>query len=212
MELLELEKVRAAERLRLARDLHDDLGSRLTHLALVADLAHQDDQPGPAALVTLQDGLREAIGSLDEIVWAVDPRRDTLADLAEYLAATLTTFFQSAGLACEIENPVALPALPVAADARHHLLMAVRETAQNILKHAAATRVVLRWQCAGGQFHLTIADNGRGFAPAAITAGDGLRNMRERLSSCGGAVDIQRSPGEGCRINLSFATGGKFSP
>lgn len=208
VKLLELERIRSAERQRLARDLHDDLGSRLTHLALVADLAEYGANPDAGALHNLQSGLREAIASLDEIVWAVDPRRDTLPDLAEYLVAVLTGFFRTGGIVCEMESAAALPALRVPPDHRHHLLMAVREAAQNILKHSAATRVILRWSFDEHAFRLSVADNGRGFDPDAASlsggGGDGLRNMRERLAACGGECRLSSSPGEGCLLTFQL--------
>ncbi len=205
MALLEVEKLRSMERLRLARDLHDDLGSRLTHLALLAELATGGTQPDIHSLNTLQHGLRQAIGSLDEIVWAVDPRRDTLPDLAEYLATTLTGFFQTGGIQCELENTEPLPPLPVPSDHRHHLLMAVREAAQNILKHSGATLIILHWSFSGRMFNFGLADNGCGFDPAASTpGGDGLRNMRERLTACGGEIHFLTSPGDGCRLTFSL--------
>lgn len=206
LKVLELDQVRSAERLRLARDLHDDLGSRLTHLSLLADLAGCEPRPSTQTLDTLRDGLRTAIGSLDAIVWTVDPRRDTLPDLAEYLAATLTTFFSAAGLSCAMDNPAALPPLAVPSDRRHHLLMSVREAAQNVLKHARATRIILHWTLTGHLFRFSLTDNGRGFDPDTPAAeGDGLRNLRERLAACGGSLDISSAPGEGTQITLSIA-------
>ena len=202
MAALELEKARQAERLRLARDLHDDLGSRLTHLSLVADMASHDDENAGPPLQTLCEGLRSAISSLDEIVWTVDPRRDTLPDVAEYLIASTAAMLREGGVPCEIQPGGPLPPLFVQSEQRHHLLLAAREAAQNVLKHAHTARAVLQCSLGDGVFTFTLADSGAGFDPSIVSAGDGLRNMRERLAHAGGTADICAVPGEGCRISI----------
>lgn len=197
-----MEQARQTERLRLARDLHDDLGSRLTHLSLVADLASLEGGSAVAPLQTLRDGLRNAIGSLDEIVWTVDPRRDTLADLAEYLMASTAGMLRDGGVHCTVEPGGPLPSLLVTSEQRHQLLMAVREAAQNVLKHARAPYAAISCALTEDVFSFRLSDSGEGFDPASVSAGDGLQNIRERLAAAGGTVEISAAPGEGCRISI----------
>ncbi len=190
------------ERARIARDMHDDVGASLTQIAIASQLARLD--PPEEALGHIDEiaGIaRRTVTALDEIVWAVNPRNDTLPALLEYLGQHAVDFLTAAGVDCEIEMPPELPPHPLAAHVRHHLFLAVKESLNNVVKHAAASAVKLNVELGENRLCVTITDNGCGFGAGHERAGsDGLRNMRERMAELGGECRIESQPEEGTRV------------
>jgi signal transduction histidine kinase/ligand-binding sensor domain-containing protein len=201
---LELEHAREAERTRIARDLHDDLGASLTEISMLAGMAAEESTAAArGCLEEIAAKTQAAVGTLDEIVWAVNPRHDTLASLADYVAAFAGEFLAAAGLALRLDVARPLPALPLAADRRHSLFLALREALNNVVKHAHATEVRLRLQTEGGRIVVEIEDDGCGFARAAAGGGEGLGNLQARLAEAGGTCQIESTPGRGTSVRLT---------
>jgi signal transduction histidine kinase/ligand-binding sensor domain-containing protein len=202
---LRLQHAREAERSRIARDLHDDLGASLTEISMLANLAVEDF----GSNASVRDPLREIagksqslVGALDEIVWAVNPRHDTLASLADYLAAYAADFLSTAGIKLRLEVPQDLPSIPFDAEHRHALFLAVRETLNNVVKHSEASEVWLRVRIEDRTLRVLIEDNGAGFDPTKIKSGEGLRNLRDRLIPLGGEARIESIQGTGTSVCL----------
>jgi signal transduction histidine kinase len=190
------------ERLRIARDMHDEIGARLTHVALLADRTHQEANgalPGQGAqLERLAEYARSAVGALDAIVWAVNPEHDSLESFADYSYDYALEYLKTAGIQCLFDMQIQTPKASLGLRTRHQLLMAVKEALQNVVKHAAATSVRFSFREERQGVDLKITDNGRGFSPdMAPEHRNGLALMRQRLSEIGGRCEI--SPGEGGR-------------
>ena len=199
------------ERARIARDLHDDLGSTLTQIAYLGDSLLR--RPGlPPDLVgdidKMRDTALDATRALDETVWAVDPVRDTLDSLAGYLAGLAQQLLSDAQVSCRLDIPDTLPAVTVSSDVRHHLFLVTKEALHNIIRHAHATEVDIRFAVQLPECLLVIADNGSGFDPDAIRArpggGHGLVNIRKRIEAIGGQCEFRRRPGGGTEIKLKW--------
>jgi signal transduction histidine kinase len=205
---LEKERAVAAERARIARDIHDELGASLTKIFKLAESMSLDGEPAAARAVprTIASTARGTIQSMDEIVWAVNPKNDTLSEMADYLVYFTEDFLRPAGIACILEVPLKLPAIPVAAEVRHNLFMAVKEALNNAVKHAAAAQVRFGMEFIGNQLAVEVKDNGRGFDPAAAGAlGNGLENIRRRMSGIGGQLILRSGPGEGTIVRLQVS-------
>lgn len=167
LEVLERQRAVDQERARIARDMHDDVGASLTQITMLGLLARTDlAEPERAAnhLAQLGDLSQEVVGKLDELVWVVNPRNDTVAGLAEYLGQYTEQLLRAAQIRCRFDFPAALPHLPLNADTRHQVFLAVKEALNNVMKHAAATEVHLGAVHDAGILTFTIEDNGRGFA------------------------------------------------
>ncbi|MGH8022260.1 MAG: two-component regulator propeller domain-containing protein, partial [Limisphaerales bacterium] len=208
MEQLERHKAVERERARIAKDIHDDLGASLTLIAVLGDLAKREKTN--ERIERMSGTARDAVKSLDEIVWAVNPRNDTLSHLVDYTGQFSAGYLRDAGIRCLLEVPDHLPAREVPANARHNVFLAVKEALQNIVKHARATEVLLRVDADGDNLHLTLEDNGCGFEQAADDPwADGLRNMRQRLAEVGGTcrIDSRRGAGTTIRIDLPLPSG-----
>jgi signal transduction histidine kinase/ligand-binding sensor domain-containing protein len=204
------------ERARIARDIHDDLGAQLTRITMISESARSDTELGQAdrvatGLEKIYDMSRELTRSMDEIVWAVNPRHDTLESLANYLERFAQDFLTAAGIRCRLDLPVHFPEWPLTADVRHNLFLACKEALHNVVKHSRASEANLRLTVKSKSFELTVADNGHGFSPESKrqsvsggssrpAGGNGLENMSRRLSAIGGSCRIESAPGKGTEI------------
>lgn len=196
------------ERARIARDLHDDLGASLTQMALQSQLAERNVVRQPERAVGhLNELFRTAhrmTRTLDEIVWAVNPKHDTLENFILFLGSHTQDLAESAGLRSRFEMPDSIPERTMPSHVRHHLYLAAKEVLHNIVKHAKATEVTLQIRLTDDTLTIHISDDGEGFndaGPAAIGA-DGLTNVRERLHSLHGHCCRRSSPGEGTSVEM----------
>jgi signal transduction histidine kinase len=207
IELLKREQAVQEERARIARDLHDDVGSSLTHVALLSELAQGDLTHDPERagehINEIFTTAKKVTRSLDEIVWAVNPTHDTLEGFALFLSSFVQTYARTAGLKSRLDIPETLPEVVLDAPSRHHFYLATKEVLHNIVKHASATEIRLRMSLEPECLRLTIKDDGIGFSPDAATAGgDGLGNLRERLQQIGGTYTCRSAPGQGATVEM----------
>jgi signal transduction histidine kinase len=209
LELREMEKQAAVERERgrIARDIHDDLGNRLTEIQLLAGLAQRNRATPEKAVTQVHDissAARQATDALDEIVWAINPRNDTLPHLINYLGQFTADFMRTAGIRCRMDLPENPPAKSVSAEVRHNLFLAVKEALSNIAHHSGATEVSLLILVTEESLSVIIQDNGRGFNGEVKSNGaDGLENMRQRIAEIGGQFRVQSKPGAGASVFFS---------
>jgi signal transduction histidine kinase len=216
VERLEREHAMENERRRIAQDLHDDLGASLTEIGLFADATRRAAPPAEhAGLDYLAQRVRTLVGSLDAIVWAVNPANDSLDHLAAYIGELFQELFRASAIGRRMEIPPDIPRLPLTAEERSDIFLTTKEAMNNILKHSGATEAVLQIRMQDRELQITLRDNGRGFdlAAAAASGGNGLANMRTRIARAGGSVEMRTAPGQGMeiRIVVSF-TGRKELP
>jgi signal transduction histidine kinase/ligand-binding sensor domain-containing protein len=204
------------ERSRIARDIHDDLGSQLTSITMLSDSARSqldDPQQTSTDLHQIYDTAREATRSMDEIVWAVNPNHDSLESLANYLEKYALDFFRAAGVKCRLNMPLQFPAWRLTSELRHNLFLAYKEALNNVAKHAAASEVLISLKVEATAFAISIEDNGRGFDPKAFTGGsnhdpdrlvggNGVGNMSQRLLKIGGQCDFVSVPAKGTTVKF----------
>jgi signal transduction histidine kinase/ligand-binding sensor domain-containing protein len=212
-DLERLARQRAVERdrARIAQDIHDDLGAGLTRIKLESEMARRDppDQVRPhlGQIADMAQGLTRRI---DEIVWAVDPQRDSLGGFTDYATAYAEEFLRAAGIRCRIDLPAHLPELHMDAETRYNLFLCLKETLNNVVRHAQASEVWFRLRTEAGRIVLTIEDNGRGISdgePAPnrdrITLGRGLSNLEQRLDSIGGRYIVSSVQGKGTTVEMT---------
>jgi len=208
---LEYEHAIERERARIARDLHDDLGGSLTKVALLSELAlkrRHDPAKAGESVEAISKTARHAIKSLDETVWAISPRNDTLPHLIDYIGQSALEFLNAAGINCRVDLIDSLPPLAVSAKVRHHVFLAVKEVLTNIARHAEANEVRLRTAVNKRIVTMSIEDNGHGFTQAPDRPfADGLHNLRQRMAEIGGECDVASAPGAGTKVQLIFPAG-----
>jgi signal transduction histidine kinase/ligand-binding sensor domain-containing protein len=214
LERIARERELERERSRIAQDIHDDLGASLTRIGMLSESAAGDlhnPQQAAASLNLINDTTRELTRAMDEIVWAVNPRHDTLESLTNYISRFAQDFLSTAQIRCRLAMPLQVPELSVRSEVRHNLFLAFKEALHNVVKHSGANEVRITLQFVPGSFQLVVADNGAGFDPKRLNGsleknrhapGNGLRNIRSRLAQIGGHSDIQSAPGEGTRVEF----------
>jgi signal transduction histidine kinase len=140
---------------------------------------------------------------MSDLVWATNPRNDTLDNLAFYLREQVARQLETSGVQSRLDFPDEPPAHTVSATFRRNVLMVVKEALNNALKHADATEIAVELTIEPGLLDLRLADNGRGFDPAASSRrGNGLGNMQRRLADIGGTFELNSIPNHGTRIVL----------
>jgi signal transduction histidine kinase len=192
----------------------------LTRITLLSELARREP-PGQAGahLERISDSARQMTRAMDEIVWAVDPQADTLNGLVDYVSAFTEDFLRTADIRCRMDLPSALPALHVESELRYNLFLALKETLNNIVKHAHASEVWLRLRIERDAFTLVLEDNGQGL-PAAraveggdrISSGHGLPNLERRLAAIGGRYTVDSAPEHGTRVEMTVPVKAEPSP
>ncbi len=206
-ELQRLERRRAVEeeRTRLARDIHDEMGSRFTQISLLAGRALKAAPPDESVrepIRHINGAVRELASALEEIIWAANPSHDSLEGFSNYLSQYAGVVLRDAGVRCRLDIPALLPAVSLSSGTRHRLMMAVKEALNNALKHAAATEVRVELEFAVGRLLVTVADNGSGFDPASVKRGNGLSYLARRMEEAGGSCVIEAETGKGTRVRL----------
>jgi signal transduction histidine kinase/ligand-binding sensor domain-containing protein len=207
--LLEVERVRT----RIAADLHDDIGSSLSQIAILSEVAQQR---GAAALPPIvADALmniavtsREVVDSMGEIVWAINPRRDRLSDLTQRMRRFASDMLPARGIEFTFEAPHAQEDQRLGADMRRHVFLIFKESVTNIARHSGATRASIALGIDRAALRLTIADDGRGRTTSADTDdgsshGHGLSGMRARATDLGGTLRIDALATGGLLVALT---------
>jgi hypothetical protein len=214
--LLRLEARRALEqeRARIAKDIHDDLGSSLTRISLLSQPARrgaEDAEAASCSLAQIHRTAQDLTHAMGEVVWAVNPTHDSFDSLANYLSQYAQSFLKAAGIRCRLDLPLHVQQQPMSAEVRHNLFLAFKEALNNVAKHAKASEVQIALVLDNSLVELVVRDNGRGFilepfpiqpqAPFA-TSGNGLANMRSRMQEIGADCELHSEPGRGTKITF----------
>jgi signal transduction histidine kinase len=143
--------------------------------------------------------------ALDEIVWAVNPRNDSVNSLAGYLCWYAQNFLEPTSIRCRLQRQEAEPDHPFTSEQRHNLFLAFKEALTNVVRHSGATEVSIKICCEGtGRLLICIEDDGHGL-PSVIEAGaDGLKNLRQRMEHIGGYCEIVNRDSGGVAATLSL--------
>ena len=187
---LEFERIRT----RIATDLHDDVGSGLSQIAILSEVAHREGANHlPENLLNIARTARELVDSMDDVVWAIDPGHDRIDDLSHRMRRFAEDLCGARNITLTFRAP---ERGSMAADAyvRRELYLILKEGLNNAVRHSGCTHAAVEFRIEQHAVHLTISDNGRGFDPASSTNGRGLKSMRERARRLDGVIDWQSGP------------------
>jgi signal transduction histidine kinase len=195
------------ERLRIAHDIHDDLGARVTQIALLS--AMSQERPGLSEKARedfnqISRMSRELVSALYETVWTVTPENDNLDALGNYACQMVNQLCTSLPLRCRFHVQDLPREIEVSSQIRHNISMTVREAVHNVIKHAGASEVSINMSYVGTLLAIAIQDDGCGFQPANNAAGHGLTNMKRRLEDIGGHCYVESLPGKGTTIRIEL--------
>lgn len=199
--LVRVGRLRALQRLRLriARDLHDEVGSNLGSISLLAQVLER--HPNPADAREIGQVAAQTVDTLRDIVWFIDPAHERLSDLVGRLRDTAKSMLRN--LPYDFQADGNFEGAPLPLDFRRNVLPIFKEALHNVLKHSGATHLHLHVRKAGAQFTLVIQDNGRGLPAGREPRGNGLMNMKRRAEEMRAALEITSTPGRGTTVRLS---------
>lgn len=202
----ERERLVEQERARVAQDLHDDLGAALTEVSMLGAMARTPSLPQSERdryLEKLTSAVRLMVAALDEIVWAVNPKYDSIASLASYYSLFAQRFLNLAGIGCRLDVADSFPEIPLDSRSRHYVFLCFKEALNNAVRHSGASQVQIQMATIDHQLRIAVADNGQGFMPAQLPPGsDGLTNIKARMTKLGGRCDIASQPGQGTTVEF----------
>jgi signal transduction histidine kinase len=202
---LESQRLLEHERVRIAQDIHDDLGARVTQISLVSGLARGDPAlPDKARgeFDVISAMARDLVSALYETVWAVNPEHDNLDALGDYVCQMVDNLCEQAQLRRRLRVTELPRDVHVSSHMRHNLCMAVKEAVHNVIKHAGATELSVQMDFDGATLSILVKDDGCGFDPIRAGAGNGLANMKRRLEQVGGSLSIESHPGQGTTVSF----------
>jgi signal transduction histidine kinase len=206
-EVRRLRQLRALEqeRLRIAQNIHDDLGARVTQISMLSAMAPDHagfPENARADFNQISQMSRDLISAMYETVWAVNPENDNLYAVGNFLRQMTSQLCEAARLRCRLHIPTLPREVQVSSQTRHNLTMAVKEAVHNIMKHAKASEASVRVAFADQWLTITIQDDGGGFQNSAGQPGLGLANMKRRMKDLGGSCSVESGPGRGTTVSL----------
>jgi signal transduction histidine kinase len=207
----EREKAVEKERSRISAELHDDIGGGLTAIRLMSEMlveSNTDDREKSYAS-RISSSANELVQKMNEIVWALNLSNDNLQSLVAYTREFTMSYLDDFGIQCHIDIPDAIPDIPVTGRNRRDIFLLVKESLNNIVKHAQASEVLLSLRF-GRELQISIRDNGHGFDPSAVRRGaNGLNNMRKRVRRLRARMDIRSNQGTSVQFDIPLSALGQ---
>jgi len=210
-QLVRMERIR----LRIAQDLHDDIGSSLSQIAILSEVSRQrlgSEQNGVGeSLAQIANTSRDLVDSMSDIIWAINPRRDRVSDLTQRMRGFASDVFTAREIEFSFRAPAGGLELRLDADLRRQLYLIFKEAVNNAARHSRCTQAEIELDVAQDRLLLHVRDNGRGFDPNgdASTSGNGagLASMRERARAMGGEIEIISQANQGAAVKLILPLG-----
>ena len=188
-------------RTQIATELHDDIGANLTRIALLSEVAAQRE--GSPPLASIARIARESVGAMSDIVWAINPKRESLLDLTRRMRQHADELFTLRGIDLTFTAPGGADSRRLSADLRRDLLLTFKEAVHNAARHSGCSAVQISLVADRHRLTLEVTDNGSGFDALTESEGQGLTNMRKRARRLGGELEITTAAGRGTTIRLS---------
>jgi signal transduction histidine kinase len=209
--ILELERLRA----RIGTDLHDDICSSLSQIAVLSEVSRQrlgkEQNSVSESLAQIANTSRDLVDSMSDIVWAINPRRDRLIDLTQRMREFTGDVFTAREIEFSFRAPAGGPEFRLDADARRQIYLIFKEAVNNAARHSRCTQAWIQLDVAHGRLLLRVRDNGRGFDlngdAATSRNGNGLASMRKRARALGGEIEIISRASLGTTVKLNLPLG-----
>ena len=199
-------KIIAVEILRnkISADLHDDIGSTLSSISILSEVAGgENEQKSKRMLVEIKERSLVLMEKMDDIVWSISTKNDTVGDLLLRISQFAATVFEARDIDYEVQVPDRIKELRLDMQRRQHIYLILKEAINNLIKYSDCTTACITAGYLGGRLNIQIIDNGKGFDVKTAPAGNGLNNMKKRTDAVHGFLLIDSRPGSGTRIALS---------
>jgi len=195
------------ERKRISRDLHDDIGARLTNINLLSALGQKNRNTPDEMTVYLQrisGEIQTSAESLDDIVWTIDSKNDAIGEVTARMRRYASHVFEGTAMRYTIQADESSLPPKLSTGMRRDLFFVFKEALNNIQKHAMATEVTTKIESEAGCLFMQIGDNGKGFETGMPTHRNGLKNMEQRMQKWGGTITVESSPGNGVLLKITL--------
>ncbi len=201
--IIGLERLRA----KLAADLHDNIGSSLTEISILSEvISHKIDTADKnikKSLKMISDNSRNLIDNMSDIVWLVNPKRDSLYDLILRLRDTYSELSSYTNISFRSENIKELEKISLSMEHRQHLYLIFKEAINNSITHSQCSQINLDASVKGKRLEMTLKDDGIGITQYNHSAGNGLNNMKERAKAIGGILSVFSENGKGTVVQFN---------
>jgi signal transduction histidine kinase len=189
-------KAQQAERERISADMHDELGSGMTAIRLMSEIARNKMKENtPVEIDKISSSADDVLNKMNAIIWSMNSGNDTLDNLLSYIRVYALEYFENTPVECTVNTPELIPEKELSGDKRRNIFLSLKETLNNVLKHAEATSVNISIET-NHSLKIMVADNGKGIDIKNIRQfGNGLNNMKRRMESIGGTFSIENKDG-----------------
>jgi signal transduction histidine kinase/ligand-binding sensor domain-containing protein len=206
--LLEKKQAIQRERNRISRDMHDDLGSGLTMIAILSEVVKKqltEPEKAKESLEKIAVSSRDLVDNLQDIIWLLNPKNDTIESLSSYIREYGLKYFEPLSVQLEFDYPEHFSGTHLSDEQRRNMFLTVKESFNNIAKHARCSKIILSISETATEISLTITDDGLGFDMNSVRIfANGLKNMKDRIEQVDGTYFITSKPGKGTQTEIKF--------
>ena len=196
-------KAQQAERERISADMHDELGSGMTAIRLMSEIARNKMKENtPVEIDKISSSADDVLNKMNAIIWSMNSGNDTLDNLISYIRSYSLEYFENTPVKCTVNTPASIPDKEITGDKRRNIFLCVKETLNNVLKHSKATLITINIE-ANHSLQISIADNGVGIDLEKLRQfGNGLKNITRRMETIGGTFKIKNNGGTVTTLDL----------
>lgn len=206
LRILEHQNLIEKERLRISKDMHDEIGASLTRISILTELVKKqqiDNERAGQLIEQINSISGKVVDEMSEIIWAINPKNDNLESFASYFRQYASGYLEEAGIEGHFAFQDQLPPIAMSAEIRRNLFLTLKEALHNIVKHSGAKRADISLHFQGNSLELDVKDHGKGFEPGCCQEhGNGLSNMKKRIETCGGSFSMITGSDSGCHIMI----------
>ena len=196
-------KAQQEERQRISADMHDELGSGMTAIRLMSEIARNKmKEATPVEIEKISHSADEVLNKMNAIIWSMNSGNDTLDNMVSYIRSYALEYFENTPVECKVTTPPVIEPKEVRGDKRRNIFLSVKETLNNALKHAGATEITIEFEISD-TLVIRIRDNGTGIDMQKIRQfGNGLKNIARRMEGIGGTYQIENNGGTVTTLSL----------
>lgn len=193
------------ERMRISADMHDELGSGVTAIRLLSEIAIGKTQHEPLVeIYKISENANELMSKMNAIIWSMNPGNDTLPAFVAYVRSYVSEFLENLNIVYHFSVPDQIPDVMLPGEKRRNLFLVIKESLNNIVKHSGASKVEIILT-AHDVLHIVIHDNGKGISPEKQNQfGNGLKNMKRRMEASGGSFSIYSNNGTTVELTIPY--------
>lgn len=199
-----ISKAQEDERQRISADIHDELGSGITVIRLMSEIARNKVKDPIPELDRISSSADDLLNNMNAIIWSMNSGNDDVDNLVSYTRCWSMEYFENTNIHCKVLTPAVVSERKIPGEKRRNIFLCVKEALNNILKHSCATAVIITIHCEP-RLQIDIADNGCGLDTSRIRpGGNGLRNIKRRMENIGGHFRIRNRGGTLIQLFLPY--------